>query len=229
MFELNKTVEEECVRKPINDYIPSTIKRYREVLDYCIFDTIKPQKVLHHNFFDVPCYQYGKTKEDTNLKLSRLLSFSERFMATRIFSEIRPFYARISKNHGVRNLSNILDGHIQLMINNRMYQELPLTLITNYSLFLSEEIADRCSYCGAPITGFTRCEYCKSAINGDMLSHPLGREISSDNKSFKVANPYVLTPGTPFWVEVTWKEPTTETNNLSLRFYLGGQLERTVE
>jgi len=221
---------EEC----LHDISPSTIpmvpgqlKEVREIIDDTIWDTFRPVNGSNFSYFSP---RDGAKMSDTNM-ISGYIPFSKRFKVTGVSAEIVPLYARIISREAHKDLQRIADGVIELVINNKIYQKIPVSMILRSSVLASDpdpKMPSICSYCSAPIVnpGSLRCDYC-----GAVYLHPVSESKKEKNQSppkFSFKNGFIITSGTPFSENAYWPEPPSGENDLGMRLYLHGQRERTV-
>lgn len=209
--------------------VPPQLKMIRERIDDTVWDTFRP--VDRSGEFHYFSPRDRMLPSETNV-ICVGLPFSERFHVTGVSAEIVPLYTRVISKEAHRDLQRIADGVVELVINNKKYQKIPVSMILRSSVLASDpdpKMPSVCSYCSAPIVnpGSLRCDYC-----GAVYLHPVSESKKEKNMNppkFSFKNSYVLNSGVPFYGHAFWPDPPSGENDLGMRMYLHGVRERIVQ
>lgn len=185
--------------------VPTAMKSVREVISDWVYDSDNWQNVTSATYFTQPIGSGGKLDYDTNLSQASMIPFSERFHVLGIGADILPKVRNVSLADDLEDLHHIQDGSWRLTINNKMYERGPLAGICNFRVEYEGQLA---------------------ASTGHLF---IFNPFFHARGYWAFANTYVLTPGTPFQVDVNWRNAMSADSPWYFYIYLIGARERTVQ
>jgi hypothetical protein len=187
--------------------VPAALKSVREVISDWVYDSSLPRAINSTTYFTAPIGGGvpAKLAYDTNLTQASMIPFSERFHVLGIGADILPKVRNINADQEFVDLNSIQDGSWELTINNKMYERGPLAGICNF-----------------------RVEY-EGQLNASSGRLFIFNPFFHARGYWAFANTYVLTPGTPFQVDVDWRLAPSILSPWYLYIYLIGARERTVQ
>jgi hypothetical protein len=187
--------------------VPTALKSVREVISDWVYDSSLPANITSTTYFTAPIGGGvpAKLAYDTNLTQASMIPFSERFHVLGIGADILPKVRHMDAEQEFNDLNSVQDGSWELTINNKMYERGPLAGICNFRVEYEGDLA---------------------ASTGHLF---IFNPFFHARGYWAFANTYVLTPGTPFQIDVDWRLAPTVLNPWRLYIYLIGARERTVQ